>query len=215
MPQIASRPPGASGNEVLSNGLALNIACSSGLVEGNGALMPIDGEWIPKLVTERRCDSKRSMWRKQAERRAAAASNKSGSLIIAYKCFDCVGWHIAHASYEELIARERDVELVRSRKPIPAIKFEAYIVPETPAEPLPVSRLILPQIGPRPVYQGAPIPEEKYVSKALGEKTIGDCKSCGKSYRWYAVGENVCPLCDLPLFKQTYVVGGRRKKRKK
>jgi hypothetical protein len=70
----------------------------------------------------RRCDSKkhyRNEW--AAELAAQHASKESGSLVIAYTCFECGGNHIGHADLSQQLAREEHIgkPCVRCGKPIP------------------------------------------------------------------------------------------------
>ncbi len=73
----------------------------------------------------RRCHGKRgySSMRK-AEVQAKRASAKSGDLIIAYTCIDCVYFHIGHADLSQQIVRRPLAErpCQHCGKPIPEEK---------------------------------------------------------------------------------------------
>ena len=74
----------------------------------------------------RRCGRKQGYRTpEQAERRAREASEKTGELIIVYKCFDCGMWHIGHADHcQELATPKGDRPCVVCGKPIPEGKLK-------------------------------------------------------------------------------------------
>jgi len=67
--------------------------------------LPIIGEW--KNPALRRRVGKQAYRRITiAEKVAARDSQRTGELIIAYQCFDCLRFHVGHADQSQQIARQ-------------------------------------------------------------------------------------------------------------
>jgi hypothetical protein len=92
--------------------------------------MPINGVWNNPASRRRN--------RKQAYRSAAIAekiaekqSNKTGELIIAYRCYDCSWFHIGHADEAQKIIRKPSdmaslpVICPRCKNPIDEVRRQA------------------------------------------------------------------------------------------
>ena len=76
--------------------------------------MPIQPSWI-NPASRRRCHGKRHYRTiTQAEIAAEKASYRSGELILAYQCYDCLHFHIGHADQSQKILR-------RIPDPLPAL----------------------------------------------------------------------------------------------
>ena len=84
--------------------------------------MPIIGQWTNPAL--QRCRGKRryANW-VIAEEWAEAASNRTGELIIAYKCYDCGRYHIGHADLAQRVVRSSAASLdstpENTRAPLP------------------------------------------------------------------------------------------------
>lgn len=58
-------------------------------------------------LSNSRCGSKKVYGTEGvAARVAEERSEVSGEWILAYKCIDCTGWHIGHASTEQIVAAQ-------------------------------------------------------------------------------------------------------------
>jgi hypothetical protein len=82
--------------------------------------LKISGHWCNPAI--RRCDCKRAFpnW-EQAEIVAERHSLKTGELIIAYQCYDCLKFHVGHADESQKIVRQVRVNIPpqRMEKPLP------------------------------------------------------------------------------------------------
>jgi hypothetical protein len=71
-------------------------------------------------ATAARCDGKaRYNSQDKAQKKARAASLRSGDLIIGYKCFDCGFYHIGHADLSQEMAFKREEEALHRKRERP------------------------------------------------------------------------------------------------
>jgi hypothetical protein len=164
----------------------------------------------------RRCDGKKPhKFITSAARSAKRATELSGSLIIAYECYDCGAFHIGHADLSQKIAFEQAIAEARAKAKVAADKTTRPIAPgikltgrplelvlqHSPQQPEVVRRLVQPYTGERPVHVargGVPIPAERvFIKLSPEEKEARKLRLAAERRLIHKLQSELCNPTDL------------------